>query len=164
MESSRREARDRMAYASLMSGICLAQTGLGSVHGLAAPLGAFFPIPHGVVCGTLAATATAVNIAAMEAREPDNPALPKYAEIGRRFAMQKGLNGKDARDYLVTTLRRWEEAIVAAAPLGLPYRQRRLSAHRRQFARQQHEDQSDRAHGCRNQPHPRSAALKQEAA
>jgi len=113
-------ARDKMAYASLMSGICLAQTGLGSVHGLAAPLGAFFPIPHGVVCGTLAATATAVNIAAMEAREPDNPALPKYAEIGRRFAMQKGLNGKDARDYLVTTLRQWE------TQLELP----RLSAYR----------------------------------
>ncbi|RLJ67666.1 iron-containing alcohol dehydrogenase [Sulfurisoma sediminicola] len=113
-------ARDRMAYASLLSGICLAQAGLGSVHGLAAPLGAFFPIPHGVVCGTLAATATAVNIAAMDAREPDNPALPKYAEIGRRFAMQKGLNGRDARDYLVTTLRQWDEQ------LKLP----RLSAYR----------------------------------
>ncbi|MDP2794546.1 MAG: iron-containing alcohol dehydrogenase [Sulfurisoma sp.] len=114
------ESRDRMAYASLLSGICLAQTGLGSVHGLAAPLGAFFPIPHGVVCGTLVATATAANIAAMEAREPDNPALPKYAEIGRRFAMQKGLNGKEAREYLVTTLRQWE------AQLALP----RLSAYR----------------------------------
>jgi alcohol dehydrogenase len=102
-------AREKMAYASLLSGICLAQTGLGSVHGLASPLGAFFPIPHGVVCGTLAATATAINVEAMEAREPDNPALPKYAEIGRRFAMQKGLNGKDARDHLVTTLRQWEE-------------------------------------------------------
>ena len=104
-------AREKMAYAALMSGICLAQTGLGAVHGLASPLGAFFPIPHGVVCGTLAASATEVNIEAMEAREPDNPALPKYAEIGRRFAMQKGLNGKDARDYLVTTLRQWQEQL-----------------------------------------------------
>jgi alcohol dehydrogenase len=104
-------AREKMAYASLMSGICLAQTGLGSVHGLASPLGAFFPIPHGVVCGTLAATATAVNIEAMEAREPDNPALPKYAEIGRRFAMQKGLSGTDARKFLVTTLQQWQEQL-----------------------------------------------------
>jgi alcohol dehydrogenase class IV len=104
-------AREKMAYASLLSGICLAQTGLGSVHGLASPLGAFFPIPHGVVCGTLAATATAVNIAALEARDPDNPALPKYAEIGRRFAMQKGLNGREARDHLVRTLRQWEEQL-----------------------------------------------------
>jgi alcohol dehydrogenase class IV len=101
-------ARAQMAYASLLSGICLAQTGLGSVHGLASPLGAFFPIPHGVVCGTLVASATARNIAALEAREPDNPALPKYAEVGRRFAMQKGLNGPDARRFLVDTLRRWE--------------------------------------------------------
>ena len=113
-------AREKMAYASLMSGICLAQTGLGAVHGLASPLGAFFPIPHGVVCGTLAAAAAAVNIEAMAAREPDNPALPKYAEIGRRFAMQKGLNGKDAREYLATTLRQWQEQLC------LP----RLSAYR----------------------------------
>lgn len=106
------EAREKMAYAALLSGICLAQTGLGSVHGLAAPLGAFFPIPHGVACGTLVATATAVNIAALQARLPDSPALPKYAEIGRRFAMQKGLNGDDARTFLVATLRQWEQRLA----------------------------------------------------
>jgi len=105
------EARAKMAYASLLSGICLAQTGLGSVHGIAAPLGAFFPIPHGVACGTLVATATEVNIAALKARLPDSPALPKYAEIGRRFAMQKGLNGDEARAFLVATLREWESAL-----------------------------------------------------
>ena len=101
-------ARAQMAYASLASGICLAQAGLGAVHGLASPLGAFFPIPHGVVCGTLVASATESNIAALEARDPGNPALPKYAEIGRRFAMQKGLDGPDARRFLVASLRRWE--------------------------------------------------------
>ncbi len=104
-------AREKMAYASLLSGICLAQTGLGSVHGIAAPLGAFFPIPHGVACGTLVATATAVNIEALKSRLPDSPALPKYAEIGRRFAMQKGLNGDDARAFLVATLREWERQL-----------------------------------------------------
>ncbi|WP_425411739.1 hypothetical protein [Methylomicrobium lacus] len=41
--------------------------GLGSVHGLASPLGAYFPIPHGVVCGTLVAAATKVNVEAMQA-------------------------------------------------------------------------------------------------
>ena len=105
------EARAKMAYASLLSGICLAQTGLGSVHGLASPLGAFFPIPHGVACGTLVATATEMNIVALKERLPDSPALPKYAEIGRRFAMQKGLNGDEARAFLVATLRDWERQL-----------------------------------------------------
>jgi alcohol dehydrogenase len=100
--------RAQMAYASLTSGICLAQAGLGAVHGLASPLGALFPIAHGVVCGTLVASATAGNIAALEARDPDHPALPKYAEIGRRFAKQKGLAGPEARRLLVDTLRAWE--------------------------------------------------------
>jgi len=106
------EAREKMAYAALLSGICLAQTGLGAVHGLAAPLGAFFPIPHGAACGTLVAATTAANISALEARAPDSPALPKYAEIGRRFARQKGLNGTDARAFLVATLREWEVALA----------------------------------------------------
>ena len=75
------EAREKMAYASLMSGICLAQTGLGAVHGLAAPLGAFFPIPHGVACGTLLAAATRVNIQALRERDPQSTALAKYDEV-----------------------------------------------------------------------------------
>jgi len=84
------EAQAQMAWAALASGITLAQCGLGSVHGLASPLGAFYPIPHGVACGTLVAAATAVNIAALRAREPDNPALGKYAHAaellhGRHF-------------------------------------------------------------------------------
>ena len=77
------EAQSSMAYASMLSGICLAQTGLGSVHGLASPLGAFFPIPHGVACGRLLAEATQLNIKALLAREPDSPALKKYALASR---------------------------------------------------------------------------------
>jgi alcohol dehydrogenase len=75
--------RERMAAAALCSGICLAQTGLGAVHGIASPLGALFPIPHGVACGATLAAATRVNIAAMESREPDNAALGRYAAAGR---------------------------------------------------------------------------------
>ncbi|MBI2312671.1 MAG: iron-containing alcohol dehydrogenase [Betaproteobacteria bacterium] len=99
------EGREKMAYAALLSGITLAQAGLGSVHGLASPLGAFFPIPHGVVCGTLVAAATRANIEAMEARDPGNPSLAKYAEVGRRL----GARGDDrgARAFLVDRLEEW---------------------------------------------------------
>jgi alcohol dehydrogenase len=97
----------QLAYASLLSGICLAQTGLGSVHGLASPLGAFFPCPHGVVCGTLVAEATAINIEALQARSSEDIALIKYAQIGRLLADNETLSQKSALSLLVETLRTW---------------------------------------------------------
>ncbi|MBK8163917.1 MAG: iron-containing alcohol dehydrogenase [Gammaproteobacteria bacterium] len=108
------DAQARMACAALQSGITLAQTGLGSVHGLASPLGAYYPIPHGVVCGTLVAAATAVNLGAMQAREPGNRALGRYAEaaevlLGHRFARRE-----EAWDALLALLTDWTER------LGLP--------------------------------------------
>jgi alcohol dehydrogenase len=115
--ASAAEARANMAYASLLSGICLAQTGLGSVHGLASPLGALFPIPHGVVCGTLVAAATRVNIEAMESREPDNAALGKYAEIGRLLAGSHGKSAAENRDHLLRVLQDWTQA-MALPPLS----------------------------------------------
>ena len=100
-------ARERMAYAALISGITLAQVGLGSVHGLAAPLGAFFPIPHGVACGTLLATATRINIESLRAREPTHPALEKYAQVGRLLSRQGQLDRDAAHIALIDTLEIW---------------------------------------------------------
>ena len=79
-------ARERMALAALLSGICLAHAGLGAVHGLASPLGALFPVPHGAACGSTLAAVTAVNIGALAERDPDGPALRRYAVLGRFFA------------------------------------------------------------------------------
>ena len=99
--------REKMAYAALASGIALAQTGLGSVHGLAAPLGAFFAIPHGVVCGTLVGAATRVNIEVLEAREPENSALAKSARVGRLLRSKSHLDDVGARVFLLHTLETW---------------------------------------------------------
>ncbi len=109
------QAQEQMAYASMLSGICLAQTGLGSVHGLASPLGAFYPIPHGVVCGTLVAKATAVNIRAMQEREPDNPLLEKYAHLGDIMCRRQHSSPEEACDGLVNLLEDW------TLKLGLPH-------------------------------------------
>ncbi len=107
-------ARERMAYAALVSGITLAQVGLGSVHGLAAPLGAFFPIPHGVACGTLVATATRINIETLRAREPAHPALEKYAQVGRLLSHKGQLDQAASHAILIDTLDAWTR------DLGLP--------------------------------------------
>jgi alcohol dehydrogenase len=110
-EPAASHGRAAMAYAALLSGITLAQVGLGSVHGLASPLGAFFPIPHGVVCGTLVSAATEVNIKAIEAREPNNPALVKYAQVGRLLTGQAELDDVTARSSLIMLLAEWSERL-----------------------------------------------------
>ena len=101
------QARERMAYASLVSGINLAQTGLGSVHGLASPLGAFYPVPHGVVCGTLVATATHTNINAMLEREPGNAAIDRYARISEVLSQRRFKSTDEALNNLVELLQQW---------------------------------------------------------
>ncbi|MEW6679174.1 MAG: iron-containing alcohol dehydrogenase [Pseudomonadota bacterium] len=98
--------RADMAYAALLSGITLANVGLGSVHGLASPLGAFFPIPHGVVCGTLVAEACRINIAALKDRAPASAALAKYAHLGCILAGQS-MAEDAAHQTLVEILTDW---------------------------------------------------------
>lgn len=104
------DARSKMAYASLLSGIVLAQAGLGAVHGLAQPLGSYFPIPHGVVCGTLVAAATRANVAALRARDPEGVALAKYARAWRILA-ELDDTPSDAPERLVALLEEWTERL-----------------------------------------------------
>ena len=109
-EKAARAGRSQMAYASLLSGITLAQVGLGSVHGLASPLGAFFPCPHGVVCGTLVAEATEINLRALQEREPNSIALSKYAQIGALLSNESiniPTKSSDLAHRLVDILRNW---------------------------------------------------------
>lgn len=105
------EARSGMLYASSISGLTLANAGLGSVHGLASPFGAFFPIAHGIVCGSLLYDATRINIEAMLAREPENIALKKYADVGRMMLGDDSLNDLDARRKLLKLLRKWSDTL-----------------------------------------------------
>ncbi|MFX0003715.1 MAG: iron-containing alcohol dehydrogenase [Candidatus Hodarchaeota archaeon] len=80
--------RGAMAYGSLISGIVLANAGLGIIHGLASPIGGYFDIPHGLVCGTLLAEATKKNIEALQKQGPEGElGLKKYAQVG---ALLKG--------------------------------------------------------------------------
>ena len=110
-------ARACMAYAALLSGITLAHCGLGSVHGLASPLGAFYPVPHGVVCGTLVAACTRVNIEALRTRMPDSDALDKYAEAASILCNRRFASREAAWEALVKLLAEWTR-VLALPRLG----------------------------------------------
>ncbi len=103
------QARADMLYASSISGLTLANAGLGSVHGLASPLGAFFPIPHGVVCGSLLFEASKLNIETMLKRDEFNPALAKYAKVGRLFTPEVNMDEQDALKMLLGMLEIWQQ-------------------------------------------------------
>jgi alcohol dehydrogenase class IV len=109
------EKRAAMAYAALVSGITLANAGLGVVHGLASPIGGLFSIPHGIVCGTLVGAETRVNVEKLRVQDQgDSVALRKYAEIGALA------NGRDFReedilpccDLLIERIDSWTETLA----------------------------------------------------
>jgi alcohol dehydrogenase class IV len=89
-------AREDMALAALISGITLSSAGLGAVHGLAAPAGARFAVPHGVVCARLLPPVMEANIAALECMDPRHQVLARYADVGRLLAGDPDLSGSDA--------------------------------------------------------------------
>jgi alcohol dehydrogenase len=110
-------ARARTAYGSMLSGICLANAGLGAVHGLAAPLGGLLPIPHGAACGAVLWQVTDATIRALGDGEPGHPALARYATLGRVLARLPEATPEDeARMALVRVLR---ETVAAVGAPGL---------------------------------------------
>jgi alcohol dehydrogenase class IV len=84
------EARTGMSYAALTSGICIANAGLGVVHGFASSIGGLYNIPHGLVCGTLMASANMINVRELRKKSNNPAALKKYALLGEFFLDEKG--------------------------------------------------------------------------
>jgi alcohol dehydrogenase class IV len=76
-------AREDMALASLFGGLALANAKLGVVHGFAGVLGGMFPAPHGAVCARLLPPVMAVNVQALEERQPESEALRRYDEVAQ---------------------------------------------------------------------------------
>ena len=106
------QVRLNMAYGSLCSGIGLANAGLGIVHGLAGPIGGWFPMPHGVICGTLMAAAQQQNWSALKQRDPGHPAVERMARVGRLMPGGSYLTQNNAAvDHLTVSLGQWVEEL-----------------------------------------------------
>jgi len=92
------EARDSMSFAALLSGMALTQAGLGAVHGFAAPLGAHFPIPHGVICANLLPAVISANA------EAPGRAASQYVNIGQ-WAAKRSLPDEEAIARLISFIK-----------------------------------------------------------
>lgn len=89
-------ARSGMAYSSLVSGISLMNAGLGVVHGLASVIGAKYPIPHGVICGSLLSSAVDITINKLIQSENGTEAVKKYAKAAKLMLKAEGLSDIEA--------------------------------------------------------------------
>jgi alcohol dehydrogenase class IV len=76
-------ARIEMSWVSLLGGICLANAGLGAVHGFAGSIGGIFHIPHGAICASLLPAVIEVNISALMQRDENSLSIDRYLEIFR---------------------------------------------------------------------------------
>jgi alcohol dehydrogenase class IV len=90
------QARENMSLVSLFGGLALANARLGAVHGFAGVIGGMYPAPHGAICARLLPLVAETNIAALEERERQNPALEKYCEIAKLLTGNLGATARDA--------------------------------------------------------------------
>ncbi|RPJ27073.1 MAG: iron-containing alcohol dehydrogenase [Chloroflexi bacterium] len=95
-----KEAREGMSLASLLGGLALANAALGAAHGFAGPLGGILHAPHGVLCARFLPLVMEANIRALEARQPEHPALERYAEIAQILTDEKDATAQDGINWV----------------------------------------------------------------
>jgi alcohol dehydrogenase class IV len=88
------ETGESLMLASLCGGLCLANGGLGAVHGFAAPLGGMVQAPHGAICASLLVPVMEANLRALAERSPEHPALARYRLIAEIVSGQAGIGAE----------------------------------------------------------------------
>ena len=109
-DGASRGAREKMAHAALLSGMSLANSGLGMAHGVAPALGTHCRVPHGAACAVMLPVALRVN------------AEVRQAELARLAHLLFGQGPSTPPQEAVGVLIREIEALCET--VGLP---RRLS-------------------------------------
>lgn len=104
------DLRGDLALASLCGGLCLANAGLGAVHGFAAPAGGMFGAPHGAVCAALLPAVLDVNWRALRARAPGHFAIARMRELAALLtgASERDVAAQDGIDFVVDLCHRLE--------------------------------------------------------
>ncbi len=107
------QARGDMAFGAYLSGITLANAGLGVVHGAAGVLGGMRDIPHGLACGTLLAESTRLIIEKLKERgESGRYPLKKFARAGYALTGDEGTFDRERGwNLLIDQLFAWQELL-----------------------------------------------------
>jgi alcohol dehydrogenase class IV len=92
--------RQDLALASLLGGLCLANAGLGAVHGFAAPAGGLWPVPHGAACAALLPHALRINLRALQARAAGHPAIDRLREVAAILTGRPAARAEDGIEWL----------------------------------------------------------------
>ena len=103
------DARSGMALASFLSGVTLANAGLGVVHGFASSIGGYHDIPHGVICSAMMASANRVTVRKLRDQKGGGHFLTKYSTIGKLFCGETQRSDAYYVDALLTLLDQWSD-------------------------------------------------------
>lgn len=102
------EAREGMAVAQYIAGMGFSNVGLGLVHGMAHPLGAFYDIPHGVANALLLPYVMQYNM---------KSSLVKFGDVARAMGVDTaGMDTRQAAQAAVDAVR------TLAVRVGIPQR------------------------------------------
>lgn len=115
---SDRPAREAMAHAALLSGMSLANSGLGMAHGVAAALGVHARVPHGLACAVMLPVAMRTNRAVCES---------VYARLAVAICGRGFSDESQAADAVVTAIER------LCQQLQIPQRLSELGVRREQI-------------------------------
>ncbi|HTF22214.1 MAG TPA: iron-containing alcohol dehydrogenase [Chryseolinea sp.] len=105
------QARSDMALAAYLSGVALANVGLGTVHGIAGVVGGLKNIPHGVICSRLMSPANAITVRRLRKTGNHDPALAKYASAGRLFSQESNRNNDYYIDAFLDLIHNWTSSM-----------------------------------------------------
>ena len=112
------EPRHDMSLAALLSGMALANAGLGVIHGFAAPLGGRFHAPHGAICAAILPYGMEINLRALRARDSQSVALRRYQEVGRMLTGRPGATAEDGIRWVREICQEFEIPPLAAYGIG----------------------------------------------
>jgi alcohol dehydrogenase class IV len=117
-DGTNRPARETMAHAAFVSGMALANSGLGVAHGVAAAMGVHAGVPHGLACAVMLPSALRVNRQVSE---------EKLARIGELLAARAFTSRTQAADFVIERIDRLAEE------LAIPRRLSQLGVSREQL-------------------------------